>query len=131
MAMDQTLAVMVQDALHGVAPLPTLTGHKMLLMTAMGTPTVNGTELASGGSYVAGTGQAVAFSAATAATPSISVTNPTTTNFTNMPTQLGIDGVELHVTTYGRVEYGAFTGGAIDTVAGDTLSVTSYASGLQ
>lgn len=131
MAMDQDVAVMVQDAIHGVTPLPAFAGHKMLLMTAMGTPTANGTEMPSGGSYVAGTGQAVAFAAATAATPSISATSPATTDFVNMPTQLGIAGVEVHVTTYGRVEYGAFTGGAVDTVAGDTLSVTSYASGLQ
>ena len=55
--LDQVRANQLLDAVHGITPLVATTAPiKIRLMSVMGSAAVNGTELASGGSYVALTG---------------------------------------------------------------------------
>lgn len=118
MALDQAFARKMQDHVHGGTALAQPTGLKVLLMTANGTSTANGTELATGGGYTAGTGQSVAFSAATAATPTVSG-NSGVVSYVNMPATT-IVGVEVWNST-ARQEFGGLTASKT-TAAGDTLS---------
>jgi len=118
MALDQAFAKKIQDHLHGGAELTQPSGHKVLLMTADGNAIDNGTELASGGDYVAGTGQSVSFSAATLDTPSAS-NNSAAVAFTGMPAA-AITGIEIWAGS-DRLEYGSLASPKT-TSAGDTLS---------
>lgn len=118
-SLDQAFAKKIQDHIHGGTALTQPTGHKMLLMTANGDEDTAGTELATGGGYTNGTGQTIAFSAATTATPSVSA-NSGTIAYPNMPTST-IVGVEIEDGSSVRMEWGALTASKSVT-AGDTLS---------
>lgn len=124
MAFDQAFAQAIQNHIHGNATLTAPTGHKVLLMTANGTSTAGGTELATGGGYTAGTGQAITFSSATAATPSVSANNASI-SFTNMPAAT-IVGIEIKNSGSVRLEFGALTASKT-TASGDTLSFAASA----
>jgi hypothetical protein len=93
-------------------------------MTANGSASANGTELATGGGYTAGTGQPVSFAAATAASPSVSGSSAVV-SFTNMPAATTA-GIEIWNGTPARQEFGALTA-AKTTAAGDTLSFAAGA----
>lgn len=124
MSLDQAYAKKIQDHVHGGTALTAPTGHKVLLMTANGSSTAGGTELATGGGYTAGTGQAITFAAATAATPSVSA-NSGSISFTNMPAAT-IVGIEIKDGSSVRIEFGALTASKT-TASGDTLTFAASA----
>lgn len=120
----------IVTALHptsGTSTLGTLTVTapiKVRFMTANGNATTAGTELTSGGSYVAGTGQSIG--ANWAATSGGSQATNAIVSQTNMPAAT-IVGIELWDSngTPKRTEWGSIT--SKTTVAGDTLSFASGA----
>lgn len=127
MALDQAFAKSIQDHVHGNTALtqPT-TPFRLRQMTANGSGSANGTELATSGGYTAGTGApTIAFSAATTAVPSVAASSGAVT-ITNMPATT-IVGVEIWNSngTPGRQEWGALAANKT-TASGDTLS---YAAG--
>ena len=128
MALDQAFAKAIQDHIHGGTALtqPT-TPFRLRLMTANGSASANGTELATSGGYTSGVGApTIAFSAATTATPSVSA-NSGIVSVTNMPVAT-IVGVEIWNSngTPGRQEWGALTANKT-TASGDTLSFAASA----
>lgn len=131
MALDQTQANSILTYMHGGGAPRTVTGSRLRLLTAIGSSTANGTELASGGSYVASTGSnptlaGIALSWAASASGS-QATNAIASQ-TNMPVAT-ITSVEVWSTdaTPGlRVEFGALTASKT-TASGDTLSFASGA----
>ena len=91
-------------------------------MTAVGSPSANGTELTTGGGYTSGTGApTIPFGAATTASPSVAQ-NSSAVTITNMPAAT-INGVEIWNSngTPSRQELGNLTA-AKTTASGDTLS---------
>ena len=122
--LDQTRANQLLDAMHGVTTLAaTTTPIKIRLMTAIGSAAVNGTELASGGSYVALTGLSpLTMGAASAGSSSNSAISQT-----NMPAAT-ITAIEVwdSAATPKRQVWGYLTT-ARTTVAGDTLSFAAAA----
>ena len=124
MGLDQAFDRKIQDHVHGGAALAQPTGLKVLLMTANGDPATLGTELNTGGGYTKGTGQSIAFAAATAATPTVSASSGVVT-FANMPAAT-ITGIEVWNST-ARQEFGALAGGSKPVSAGDTLSFAAGA----
>lgn len=109
------------DALHALAAMPVATTPiRMRLTTAVGSVTAAGTELASGGGYVNGTGLGpVTFGSATS--PGNSATTVAVAQ-TNMPAAT-ITSIELWDSnaTAVRQEVGNLASSKI-TAAGDTLS---------
>lgn len=107
-------------------------GH-VRLMTVNGSSTANGTELASSGSYVAGTGityatgTSGAFAAAAYASTSGSISSNTTLSQSGMPAAT-IVGIEIwdSAATPKRWLWGSLTS-SITTSSGDTLSFASAA----
>ena len=114
----------LNDHKNGVSALTMPTGHKVLLMTANGTASARGTELASGGGYVAATGLALTWKASTNASPSVGASNGVTSQ-TNMPAATVV-GIEVVYGANVRIEYGALTASRT-TSAGDTLSFADSA----
>lgn len=120
-ALNQAHANNILDASLGTAVIvATVTPLKCRLMTAIGSATVAGTELASGGSYVAATGLSPATMAAAAAgsaASSVAITQ------TNMPVAT-ITAIELwdSAGTPVRKWYGALTASKT-TNAGDTFTI--------
>jgi hypothetical protein len=102
------------------APVPTVGALHFRLMTVTGTWTVNGTELPSGGSYVAGTGITPVTFAAVAAG---AVTNSIVLSQTNMPSTTIVGGElwDSSVTPH-RLWFGALSANKVCNV-GDTFSV--------
>lgn len=121
MALDQTRANQLLDALHGVATLTaTVTPLRARLMTANGSATANGTELATSGGYTAATGApSFTFGAASAGSSASS----SAITVTNMPATTVV-GVEIwdSAGTPKRQEFGALTASKT-TNAGDTFSI--------
>ena len=128
MAIDQTRANEVLTWMHGGAAPAAISGSRLRLYTASGTATTEGTQVASGGSYVGGnaatTGIALTWSAPSAASQATSAV----AQQTNMPAA-SVSHVEVWSAdaTPKRVEYGAITGGAKAVSAGDTLSFAAGA----
>ena len=134
MALDNAgttlLANKILNALHPTSGTTTLGAQtitfpiKIRLMTANGTATANGTELTSGGSYVAATG--ISTGANWAAASSGSQATNAVLSQTNMPAAT-IVGIELWDSngTPIRTEWGSMT--SKTTSAGDTLSFASGA----
>jgi len=122
--LDQTRANQLLDAMHGVTSLAATTAPiKIRLMTVMGSAAVNGTELASGGSYVILTGLSpLTMSAASAGSSSNSAISQA-----NMPAAT-IAAIEVwdSAATPKRQMLGTLTT-ARTTVAGDTLSFAAAA----
>jgi len=121
----------ILDASLGTAAfVATVTPLKCRLMTAIGTATTAGTELATGGGYVAGTGLSPATMAAAAAESAASSVALTQTN---MPAAT-ITAIELWdstATTPLRKWFGALTANKT-TNAGDTFTIAigSLTAGL-
>jgi hypothetical protein len=119
-------------ALSATAPVSPI---HVRLMTAMGTATSNGTELATGGSpgYTSGTG---APTSAWAAPSGQSIATSAGITLTGMPAvpSPGIAGIELwdSAGTPKRTWFGALTGGSKIVNAGDTFSfaVAGITSGI-
>lgn len=125
MALDQTRANQILEAIHGTTALTATTAPtRVRLMTAVGSATANGTELATSGGYTAGTGAptvtwAAAATGSQASNAIVSVTNmPATT----------INGIEIWDSngTPKRQELGNLTTPRT-TASGDTLSFASGA----
>lgn len=122
--LDQTRANQILDAIHAVTALvASVAPIRTRLMTANGSATANGTELASSGGYTAGTGAPSstwgAAASGSSAKAALSVTNmPATT----------INGIEEwdSAGTPKRQELGALTTPKT-TAAGDTLSFANGA----
>lgn len=134
MALDQTFAKQIQDHIHGNTALTQPTApFRLRQMTANGSGSANGTELATSGGYTSGTGApTIAFGASTTAVPAVA-SNSGAVTITNMPAST-IVGVEIWNSngTPGRQEWGALT--ASRTIAsGDTLSyaIAAVTSSLQ
>jgi hypothetical protein len=124
-ALDQTFANAVLDATfdRSGASVRLSTGPMHCrLMTANGTATSNGTELATSGGYTAGTG-APTFTTAAASAGSEASNSAVTV--TNMPATT-INGVEVwdSAGTPARKWWGALTA-AKTTNSGDTFSIAS------
>jgi L-alanine-DL-glutamate epimerase-like enolase superfamily enzyme len=130
MAITTTVVNGILTALHptsSTATIGTLTityPISVRLMTANGNAGTGGTELGSGGDYVAATGMSVAGNWATASAGSQS-TNAAVSQ-ANMPAATVV-GIELwdNSGTAQRLEYGSMT--SKTTQAGDTLTFTSGA----
>ena len=124
---DQTMADAILDALgpnSGTTTVgtKTITGPiHMRLMTANGSDTTAGTELATSGGYTAG-GSALAF--ASAATGS-KATNAAV-SWTNMPaaTLTGLEEWDPSATAQ-RIFWGPWSGGNISVASGNTFTVAS------
>jgi hypothetical protein len=134
MAMDQATCKRVMDHVHGSATMTVTAPLRLRQMTANGSATANGTELATAGGYTAGTGApTITYGAATTATPSVS-SNSAAVTITNMPaaTVVGIEVWESNATTPYRIEQAALTTSKT-TALGDTLSyaIGAVTSSLQ
>lgn len=120
--LDQAFSNKLLDASVGGAFTPPTAPITCRLMTAVGTNTANGTELATGGGYTAGTGAPqVTFSAASAGSKASNVA----VTVTNMPATT-INGVELwdSSATPQRTWWGPLTASKT-TNAGDTFTIAS------
>lgn len=128
MALDQAFAKAIQDHIHGSTALAQPTApYRLRQMTANGSASANGTELATSGGYTAGTGApTIAFGAATTASPSVASSSGAVT-ITNMPATT-IVGVEIWNSngTPSRQEWGALAASKT-TASGDTLSYSAGA----
>lgn len=125
MALDQTRANQILEAIHAVTTLTASTSPtRVRLMTTVGSATANGTELATSGGYTSGAG-APSVTWAAAATGS-EATNAIV-SVTNMPATT-INGIEIWDSnaTPKRQELGNLTT-ARTTASGDTLSFASGA----
>ncbi|MGZ4465209.1 MAG: hypothetical protein ACXVW0_07620 [Nocardioides sp.] len=123
MALTQARSMQVLDAVHAVTPLPaSVAPIRTRLMTANGSATAAGTELASGGGYTAGTGApSTSWGAAAAGAPSSASASVTVTN---MPatTVIGVEEWDSAGTPV-RQEWGALSASKT-TNAGDTLTIS-------
>lgn len=123
-ALDQTFANAILEAAWDTAAasvrLATGPIHGRI-MTANGTSTSAGTQLGASGGYSSG---GATVTAATASGGSKSSNAAYT--ITNMPTAAST-GMELWDAIPARKWWGAFAGGTVNTVSGDTLSVASGA----
>jgi hypothetical protein len=120
--LDQTFSNKLLDASCGTAFTPPATPLTNRLMTANGSNTSNGTELATSGGYTAGTGAPqVTFAAATGGSKASNVA----VTVTNMPATT-INGIELWSSdsTPVRLWWGPLTA-AKTTNAGDTFTIAS------
>lgn len=95
---------------------------RIRLMTANGSATAAGTELTSGGSYVAGTGQSLTAALGTASAGSVTTTSAVV--FSNMPA-CTIVGIEIWDSTATPVRkwFGTITSTVV--AAGNTLQFNS------
>jgi hypothetical protein len=122
-ALDQTHSNKLIDASLGTTALVATTAPiKCRLMTANGSATANGTELATSGGYTSGTGApSVTFAAASAS----SASSNSAVTVTNMPAAT-IVGIELWDSsgTPGRKWWGALTASKT-TNSGDTFTIAS------
>lgn len=124
--LDQTRANQILDAIHGVTTLvATTTPTKIRLMTAVGSATTNGTELATSGGYTAGSAGGISVTWAAAASGSDATS--AIASVTNMPATT-INGIEIWDSnaTPKRQELGSLTTPRT-TASGDTLSFASGA----
>lgn len=120
--LDQTFSNRLLDASCGGAFTSPATPLTCRLMTANGTNTANGTELATSGGYTAGTGApTVSFSAASGGSKASS----TAVTVTNMPATT-IVGVELWDASGSpvRLWWGPLTASKT-TNSGDTFTIAS------
>jgi hypothetical protein len=120
--LDQTFSNSLLDASCGTAFTAPTTPVHCRLMTANGTNTSNGTELATSGGYTSGTGApTVTFAAASAG----SKASNAAVTVTNMPATT-INGVELWSSdaTPKRLWWGPLTA-AKTTNSGDTFTIAS------
>lgn len=121
MSYDQAFSRKLNDHVHGVTALTMPSGHRMRLLTAMGTPAAAGTEVVSGGGYVSGTGATlITYSAATLATPTMSP-NDVAITISNWPRDETVVGLEIWDGTPSRIEYGTLVLPAA-LQAGDTVT---------
>lgn len=125
MALSQARANQILDAIHAVTTLTaSVAPTHVRLMTAVGSATANGTELATSGGYTAGTGApSVTWTAASGgSTPSSAIVS-----VTNMPATT-INGIEIwdSAGTPIRQELGSLTTPRT-TASGDTLSFAAGA----
>jgi hypothetical protein len=121
-SLDQTFSNKLLDASVGGTLTSPTTPITCRLMTANGTNTSNGTELATGGGYTSGTGApTVTFAAASAGSKASNVA----VTVTNMPATT-INGVELWDSAGSpiRTWWGALTA-AKTTNSGDTFTIAS------
>lgn len=122
-ALDQTHANKLIDASLGTTTLTaTTTPIRVRLMTANGSATANGTELATSGGYTSGTGApSVTFAAASAG----SAASNAAVTVTNMPAAT-IVGIELwdSAGTPVRKWWGALSASKT-TNSGDTFTIAS------
>ena len=127
MALDQTRANEILTFMHGGAsPTALTTPMHVRLLTAIGSATANGTEVATGGGYTSGTGApTVTYGAAASG----SQASNAIVSVTNYPRAESVAAIEIwdSTGTPKRVEFGAITGGAKVMAAGDTLSFASGA----
>jgi hypothetical protein len=121
-SLDQTFSNKLLDASVGGTLTSPTTPITCRLMTANGSNTSNGTELATGGGYTSGTGApTVTFAAASAGSKASNVA----VTVTNMPATT-INGVELWDSAGSpiRTWWGALTA-AKTTNSGDTFTIAS------
>ena len=120
--LDQTFSNRLLDSSVGTAFTAPTTPVTCRLMTANGTNTTNGTELATSGGYTSGTGApTVTFAAASAGSKASNVA----VTVTNMPATT-INGVELWDSSGSpvRLWWGPLTA-AKTTNSGDTFTIAS------
>jgi hypothetical protein len=120
--LDQTFSNKLLDASVGGSFTPPTTPITCRLMTANGTNTSNGTELATSGGYTSGTGAPqVTFAAASAGSKASNVA----VTVTNMPATT-VNGVELWDSEGSpvRLWWGPLTA-AKTTNSGDTFTIAS------
>jgi hypothetical protein len=127
MALDQTRANELLTWMHGGAAPAVLTGgSKMSINTAVGNATAAGTEVGTGGGYVAGTGGRITLSWGAAAAGS-QATNAVA-QVTNYPRAETVTSVDIWEGggSFRRMEYGSLAASK-SMAAGDTLSFASGA----
>lgn len=127
--LDRAYSRMVNDHTHGIVALPMPTGHRIRLMTVSGDADTYGTEVASGGGYVSGSGAPlVTYIASTDATPTEIVTDDaiTISVWPRDETVVGMEIWALIASTPTRLEYGDFDTPLVMTT-GDNLILDSAA----
>lgn len=126
MALYTSSAKKIQDHIHGVSTFAALTTPmKVRAYTVNPTATGGGTEVAAGGGYATG-GTAMAWDAASLASPSVSANQAASwTNWPRAETVTGIDTTDSAVTPV-PIEFGALTSSKLMGV-GDTLSLSAGA----
>lgn len=129
MAIDQTRAGEVLTWMHGgSAPTALNATSRLLLYTAVGTATTQGTQVATGGGYTGGntstSGVALSWAAASAGSQATNAI----ASVTNYPRAETVTAVEVWdgAATPKRVEFGSLTASKT-MAAGDTLSFASGA----
>jgi hypothetical protein len=128
--LDQATSKALNDHLHGVGAFTLPASIRARFMTAVGSASANGTELATSAGYTSGVGAPLMpFGAATTASPSV-CTNNSLVSVTNMPATT-VNGIELWSGVPSRLELGSLTTPRT-TVLGDTLSfaIASVSSSL-
>lgn len=132
MTMDQTRANEILTWMHGGSAPTALTGPiRLRLLTAMGTTTADGTQVATGGGYTATAaggstgGISTTWAAASAASQATNAVAQVT-NYPRAETVVGIEVVDSTAGTIKRVEFGTL-GTSRAMAAGDTLSFASGA----
>lgn len=135
MSLDSVTAQQLLDHLHGLAAMPMPTELRLRLMTASGDGDTMGTEVASGGGYVSGTGAPLLeYDASSVAWPSVGATL-TDVVVETYPRTESIVGAEVWGLVGGfpqRLEYGDFdsplaatTGSTVTIPAGDISAAMS------
>jgi hypothetical protein len=128
MALDQTRMNEVLSYLHGGGAPPTTTAPRLRLYTAVGNPTTEGTQVATGGGYTGGntttSGVPLSWAAASGGTQATSAV----AQVTNYPRAETVAAVEIWSSdaTPRRIEYGSLSTPRT-MAAGDTLSFAAGA----
>lgn len=121
MSIPQARANKLLDAQHAVGSYTAITAPvRSRLLTANGTATAAGTEVATGGGYTSGVGAPSMTWGAGSAGSSATTAAITVTNYPRIETVVGIDVFDSAGTPE-RVEYGALSASKA-MQAGDTLS---------
>lgn len=132
MSLDQTRANEILTWMHGGAAPTALTSPiRLRLLTAMGSSTAAGTEVATGGGYTAtaaggSTGGVSTTWAAAASASQATNAIAQVTNYPRSETVVGIEVVDSTAGTIKRVEFGTL-GTSRAMASGDTLSFASGA----
>ena len=109
--LDRAYSRMLNDHTHGLAALPMPTEHRIRFMTTSGDADTYGTEAATGGGYVSGSGAPLlTFIASTDASPTEVVTDDPV-NVPTWPRDETLVGLEIWALIAGtptRLEFGDF-----------------------
>lgn len=126
---DRAFSRMVNDHVHGITALPMPTEHRIRFMTTSGDPDTYGTEVATGGGYVSGSGAPLlTFIASTDASPTVIVLDDPVLvpSYPRVETIVGLEIWALIGSTPTRLHLGDFDTPLVMAI-GDDLVVDTAA----